>query len=407
MADYSLEILASMGEIDPAEWDALIDNASRPLLSHAFLKLLETSGSICPATGWTPAHFLLRRDRPSGPGGTGRLIAAAPFYLRDDSWGDFVFDQEFARAAEAAGRAWYPKLVGAVPVTPAPAWRVLTAPGEDGPALGELILQGARDAAKEAGLGGVHILWPAPAQAAALRKRAKAGPEDWVEWPHQAFLWKNRGWADFPAWLSSFSKNMRRNVLRERKALAEAGISTRVLGPAEAAARPGLIEAFSQLYESHNDKFGPWAAKFLTPDFFLGLPEAMASGWALSVGFRGDEVLAMAFLLEGPDRLYGRYYGAREEVPGLHFELCYYRPVEYALEKGISSFDPGMGSPHKARRGFASLLAPSFHLPLDPDLRAMMARYMPQIAQAEAAQVEELNRDLPYKATASPGPGGA
>lgn len=391
-----------MADIPRAEWDALASPYGNPLLSWGFLALLEESLSIGPETGWTPAHALARRD--------GELVAAAPFYIKTHSWGEFVFDFEFAEIARRYKAEWYPKLVGMVPATPAPAWRVLVRRAERGAERGaeeggleKAVLEAASGAAREAGLAGLHVLWPEPGTAALLRGEAQKRSSSWAEWDHQAFLWTDEGYGDFAGYLDSFSKNMRRNVRREREAVAAAGVSTRIIGPQEARARPGLLAAMADLYDSHNDKFGPWAAKFLTRDFFLRLPEFMEEGWALAAAFDGgvaldrDEPVALAFLLEGKDRLYGRFWGARREVPGLHFELCYYLPIEYALSEGIGSFDPGMGSPHKARRGFRSIMAPSFHLPFDRRLASLMSRVLPGVNAEERAQAAALDGELPFK----------
>jgi uncharacterized protein len=268
------------------------------------------------------------------------------------------------------------------------------------------------DAAKASGLGGVHVLWPDLEFAGLLRSAPAAEPgrdggqrrrgahrePRWSEWDHQAFLWTDRGYGGFPGYLDSFSKNMRRNVKRERASVNSAGVTTRMIGPGEVGETPGLLPLLAELYDAHNDKFGPWGAKFLTPDFFLRLPEFMETGWVLSAAFAdGDDPIALAFLLEGRDRLYGRYYGSRVELDGLHFELCYYLPIQYALERGIRSFDPGMGSPHKARRGFRSLLAPSFHLPFDRRLADLMARTLPGFNEEEAAAARALDEELPFK----------
>jgi predicted N-acyltransferase len=411
MPDYEISFAPRMAEIDRAEWDALAEPYGTPLLSWGALALLEASGSIVPETGWTGAHLLVRRS------GDSRLVAAAPLYVKTHSWGEFVFDFEFAELAQRGHAPYYPKLVGMVPATPAPAWRVMTAPGEDEAEITALALGSAEQAAREAGLGGVHILWPEAAFAAANlaggagasvgRARGGAGPDsatsagasapNWLRWDHQAFLWTDEGYGDFAGLLDSFSKNMRRNVKREREAVRATGIETRMLSPTEAG--PEVLELLADLYESHNARFGPWAAQFLTRDFFLRLPEFMPSGWALSAAFdRGERrPFALAFLFEGRDRLYGRYWGTLREEEGLHFELCYYLPMEYALERGIRTFDPGMGSPHKARRGFRSILAPSFHRIFDPRVSKAVARYLPGLNEQEAEQTAALDRDLPYK----------
>lgn len=392
MDDLEISFASRMADVPRSEWDALAAPYGNPLLSWGFLALLEESLSITSETGWTPAHALARRG--------GELVAAAPFYIKTHSWGEFVFDFEFAEIARRAKAEWYPKLVGMIPATPAPAWRVLVRaqsrqePGEES-RLSVAVVDAAARAAREAGLGGAHVLWPEPGTAALLRGSDSA----WVEWEHQAFLWTDEGYGDFGGYLDSFSKNMRRNVRRERQAVASAGVTTRFIGSEEATARPGLLAAMADLYESHNDKFGPWAAKFLERDFFLRLPEFMTEGWALSAAFEtgSDEPIALAFLLEGKDRLYGRFWGARRDLPGLHFELCYYLPIEYALARGIGSFDPGMGSPHKARRGFRSVLAPSFHMPFDRRLAAFMGRVLPDVNAEERAQAAALDEELPFK----------
>lgn len=404
MPDLVTSVARRMLDIPREDWDALAAPAGTPLLSWGFLALLEESGSVRPETGWNPAHLLLR-DR-----GTGRPAAAAPFYVRGDSWGEFVFDQGFARAAEQAGLRWYPKLSGVVPVTPAPAWRVLTASGEglvsegayrgggkpgESPgaeALGGRILDAAESLARESGLEGIHVLWPDESAAGLLRARP-----GWVAWEHQAFLWSDEGYGDFRGWLDSFSKNMRRNVLRERAALAASGIRTRIVDAREAAAEPGLLALMADFYEAHNDRFGPWAAKFLTRDFFLRLPDFLPEGWLICRAERGGRTVGLSFLFEGRERLYGRYYGASEDIPFLHFELCYYLPVEYALSRGIRTFDPGMGGEHKARRGFRSYTTPSFHRPFAGPLARFVKGVLPDLSREEAAAAASLNDDLPYK----------
>ena len=389
MPDLVTSVARRMLDIPREDWDALAAPAGTPLLSWGFLALLEESGSIRPETGWKAAHVLLR------DGKTGRPAAAAPFYVRGDSWGEFVFDQGFARAAERAGYPWYPKLSGVVPVTPAPAWRVLTAAGGDGPDAATQtgrLLDAAEGLAREGGLAGVHVLWPEEAAAGLLQARP-----GWTAWEHQAFLWTDEGYGDFRGWLDSFSKNMRRNVLRERAALAASGVRTRIVGAREAAADPGILALMADLYEAHNDRFGPWAARFLTRDFFLRLPEFLPEGWILGRADRGGHTVGLSFLFEGRDRLYGRYYGASEDIPFLHFDLCYYLPVEYALARGIRSFDPGMGGEHKARRGFRSYTTPSFHRPIARPVARFLEGILPDLGREEAAAAAALNGDLPYK----------
>ena len=387
--NIELEFVQGMAAIKREEWDALAAPYECPLLSWGFLALLEASGSICPETGWGPNHLLARRD--------GRLVAAAPFYLRSHSMGDFVFDFAFAQAAGELGIPYYPKLVGVVPATPSPVWRVLVAAGEDEEGLVALVIEAAAEAAKGAKLGGLHLLWVDPAAAPIVRNLVLP----LAEWKHQTYLWTDPGFGDFSGYLGAFTKNMRRNVLRERSAVREAGIETRILEAGEVADRPSLLERMADFYEDTNGKFGPWGAKFLKREFFIRLPEFMGEGWILSAAFaEGDESglpLGLAFLFRGRNRLWGRWWGSARFVDGLHFELCYYRPIEYALSRGIGSFDPGMGSEHKARRGFSSLLAPSFHYACDGRMRRLFEANLPHFNEEEAALARNLDADLPWK----------
>ncbi|MCX7024875.1 MAG: GNAT family N-acetyltransferase [Spirochaetes bacterium] len=384
-----------MTGIDRSEWDGLASPYASPFLSWGFLALLEESLSMTPETGWIPSHLLVHRG--------GCLVAAAPFYLRSHSMGDFVFDFGLAELAERLGAPYYPKLVGVVPATPVPAWRVLVAPDEDEGTIVGAVLDAVSAAARRAGAGGVHFLWVDPGFEALLRGAQR------LEWRHQRYLWRDEAFGDFGGFLSSFSKNMRRNVRRERDGVRASGLETRIVGASDVTDLQ--LRRMAEFYEATNDKFGPWGAKFLEPAFFARLPEFLPSGWALSAAFapgQPDDPVAAALLFEGRDAIWGRYWGSRVAVPGLHFELCYYLPIEYALARasarGIASFDPGMGGEHKARRGFRSSLVSSFHEIFDRRVAAALARALPEANAAEAAHAANLDRDLPFRREA-PVPG--
>ncbi|MEI6875509.1 MAG: peptidogalycan biosysnthesis protein [Spirochaetota bacterium] len=402
MADLTFTFAPTMTSIDRTEWDALAAPYGTPFYFWGFLALLEESGSVVPENGWTPLHLLARRD--------GRLVAAAPLYAKTASWGEFVYDFQFASVAKANNIPWYPKLVGIIPLTPAPLWRVLVAAGEDEGAISGLFLDAALEAARASDFGGFHVLWPAPEMAALIRSRQASGANGrFAAWEHQTFLWTDSGYRDFGGYLAAFSKNMRRNVLRERSGLDASGLSRRMIEAGEAASVPGLLARMADFYESTNDKFGPWAAKFLTRDFFLRLPEFLPEGWVLGAAFDGEadsasakDPLGLSFLLKGDRGLWGRYWGSSRFEAGLHFELCYYLPIEWALSKGLAFFDPGIGSEHKARRGFQSVLAPSFHRVFDPRLARAVERSLAEANRAEEAGIRALNEELPFKISQLP-----
>ncbi len=382
-----------MRSIDRTEWDALASRYDSPFLRWGFLALLEESKSVVPDRGWTPLHLLLRRGQ--------RLVAAAPLYAKTSSGGEFVWDFEFARVAEANGIAWYPKLVGMIPLTPSPAWRIMIAEGEDEEAMTASVLDILLETARSNQLGGFHALWPEPETAARLRSlsASRGVNRDLVAWEHQSFIWKDEGYGDFAGYLAAFSKNMRRNVLRERAGLDEGLIERRIIEAEEAAATPGLLERMADFYETTNDRFGPWAARWLERDFFIRLPEFLPDGWMLGAAFeKGSlEPIALSFMMRGEKSIWGRYWGCARFEAGLHFELCYYLPIEWALGKGIVRFDPGMGSEHKARRGFRSVLTPSFHAVNDARMAKAFARAIAEANREESASIAILNEDLPFK----------
>lgn len=358
-----------------------------PLLSWGYLALLEDSRSICPETGWNPAHLVARKN--------GKILAAAPMYVRTDSWGDYVFDFQFAEYAEKTGTRFYPRLVGTIPATPAAVWRILGA--EHDPSLARACLDAARATAIRSGLAGFNVLWTDPDYAPGVLAPDKKS----VEWQHHYFRWENRGYRDIGDMLDSFSANMRRNVRRDREAVAGAGIETCMIHPK--ACPPHYLELMAQYYDRTNDRFGIYAARFLNKKFFTMLPTYMESGWVLSAAFnKGDaDPSALAFLLESRQRLYGRFWGTRDmqdgAVPGLHFEVCFYTPMEYAIQQGIREFDPGMGSEHKARRGFTSFSCSSYHRPFDARMLALMAASLPAANRQTEQGIIELNKDLPFK----------
>ncbi len=381
MEKIQYSVVGGMAQVEQGPWDSLAVRYGSPFLLWGFLALLEASGSVAENTGWLPCHMIARR--------AGALIAAAPFYLRSHSMGDFVFDFSVAEAAESIGAKYYPKLVGTIPLTPVPVWRVMTAPGEESAASG--LLEYASGFAARTKAGGIHFLWVDPEFETFVRGGSR------VEWKHQGYLWRNGGYADFSGYLSAFSKNMRRNILRERSSIAAAGIVTRIIPPA--LATPSLLGTMHRYYCNTNEKFFPWDAKYLNESFFSLLPQYLPQGWLLSAAYEGDkaEPVALALLFDGGHKLFGRYWGCERDIDSLHFELCYYLPIEYAIQKGYAFFDPGMGGHHKARRGFESILTSSFHDVFDQRISRALGEALRGANEETCALARELDKELPFK----------
>jgi predicted N-acyltransferase len=382
----------SMAAFRPDEWNRLHGGADPGILSWGYLRLLEASGSITPATGWQPAHFAARRD--------GVLVAAAPLYIKSHSWGEYVYDFPWADAAEQLGLAYYPKLVGCVPATPAESWRLLVADGEDPDDLGARFLEATAEFCRSGKIGSRHFLFVDPRWS---RRLAGGGC---LAWEHQSFRWENAGHADFAGFTAAMGKNMRRNIRRERESVRSQGFRLEML--------PGHLaddrtrELMAEYYLRTNARFGPWAARFLSPEFFARLNEFIPDGHSFSLarlppgeaarqGLAEGEAFALSFLLQDTGRLLGRFWGAAGERRDLHFELCYYQPIAWALERGIPAYDPGPGSEHKVRRGFRAVATRSWHCFADRRLQALFGRYIPKFNRQNAELIDGLNRQYPFR----------
>jgi len=400
MHEPALQLSASIRELDRELWNGLnLSSGACPFLSWEFLALLEESGAVGEAAGWQPLYAILREG--------GHWLAAAPFYAVADPRGQFTWDGGMAAAADAYGLSWFPKLVGMVPFTPSPLWRPLAEAGPQGAGHARALIEAVSGLAREGGYSALHLQWIHPPLAEEL---AAESSSRWLVWRRQAYLWANGAYPDFEGYLGSFSKNMRRNVKREQAGLARLGVETSIVPAAEAS--PRYWSLMADYYERTNGKFGPWAAQFLPRAFFELAPSYLGPYARFSAAFlsdsreagasgpSGEEPLALALLLEGGGRLWGRYWGTREDLPGLHFDVCYYRPIAYAIERGLQSFDPGMGGDHKARRGFKAIVSPSLHRVFDRRLAALFGRALKEASAAEEAFAAELNKELPFKARA-------
>jgi len=368
------------------EWNRLADQYETPLLDWDWLRILEESGSVCPEEGWIPQHLLAYRE--------GRLVGAAPLYVKTHSVGEFVFDYAWAEVAEQIGASYYPKLVAMSPLTPAIGYRFLVDRDEDAKEVVDGMLSAVHGFCRANDLHGFSILWPEA-------DFADLVPEEFVPWRHQHFRWENEGFTTFDDYLSVFNKNQRRNIRRERASMSDQGLEIRTSFAREVPSHH--FDAMYRYYLNTNDQFGMWAARYLTEEFFHMLAEAVGDRVVFSAAYeRGDEVpTGMSMLLYKPDRLIGRYWGAERFVHNLHFNLCYYEPIRWGIEHRVRQFDPGMGSSHKVRRGFQAVATHSLHHFYDQRMQLIMKMNIDKINRYEQSHIEHLNDHLPFAQRAS------
>ncbi|KJS29394.1 MAG: hypothetical protein VR64_20650 [Desulfatitalea sp. BRH_c12] len=374
----------AMADIDQTDWDRLALPLATPLLEWEWLHQLEASGSIAPGTGWHPRHLTVWQGD--------RLVGAAPFYIKTHSDGEFVYDQWWARWASDAGIAYYPKLIGMSPVTPAVGYRFLLDPSVDGAAVQEAMLTAVDAFCAKTGLSGSHLLFVDPEWAATLPVGR------FFAWHHQSFLWRNPGYATFEDYLQPFKSSQRRNIRRECRQMAHMGITIRALSGDAIA--PAMAERMYHFYLNTNAQFGPWAARYLNRTFFKAMFAHCRQRLLLIAAYHpsSDEPLALSLLLRKGPQLIGRYWGCAHTIKDLHFNMCFYAPIQWAIDNGIESFDPGAGSPHKIYRGFTAVANTSLHRFYEPHLRLLFGRFIGDINQVEQANIEALNEQLPYAA---------
>jgi uncharacterized protein len=377
MADRESEVLARIASgvapIDSAAWDRLA--GGDPFLGHAFLSALEDSGSVGPGTGWTPAPLLIEEED--------RLVAAAPAYLKTHSQGEYVFDHGWADAWERAGGAYYPKLQVAVPFTPVPGARLLGSRPQQLLAALEVVT-----AQNE--LSSAHITF---IDGEGADEAARRG---WLIRHGIQYHWFNRGYGSFEDFLASLTSR-KRKALRKERAAAREGLEFRILRGAEIG--PGQWDAMWAFYQDTGGR--KWGRPYLTRAFFDLVAERMGNRLLLFLACRDGRPIAGALNLIGPDTLYGRYWGCTEEVPFLHFELCYYQAVEWACAHKLSCVQAGAQGEHKLGRGYEPVITRSAHFIPNASFRSAVAEFVESERAAVASEVEWLRRDLPYRSAAS------
>jgi predicted N-acyltransferase len=367
-------IADGVSAIPAAEWDACAGTGN-PFLTHAFLSILERSGSATAETGWQPLPIVI-------DGADGKPTAIAPAYAKSHSQGEYVFDQGWADAWERAGGRYYPKLQVAVPFTPVPGDRLLLRDASMAPAL-----IGAIEAVVDQNrLSSAHVTFLSDAQ---LPWFEAAG---WLVRSGTQFHWTNDGYASFEDFLGALSSRKRKAIRRERSA-ALAGLSVRHLTGAEIS--EAHWDAFWDFYQDTGSR--KWGRPYLTRDFFSMLGAEMGDQVLLILAERDGVPIAGALNLIGSDALYGRYWGASEEVPFLHFELCYYQAIDAAIARGLTRVEAGAQGEHKLARGYAPVTTWSAHYIPDPNFRRAVAEFVERERLAVAEEQAFLGEMMPFR----------
>ena len=387
--DYAIRVLDDPGEIDAATWDSLVSAqpSATPFASLAYLRALHDSGSAIDATGWAP-HFLVLEQG-------GRAVAACPLYLKDHSYGEYVFDWAWADAYRRHGLDYYPKLLDAIPFTPVPGPRLLARTHEHR----LLLLRAIEQLARSAQLSSAHLLFLDEADQAAARE---AG---WSLRTTVQFHWTNRApepYADFADFLASLQREKRKKIQQERRRVGEAGVTFSVAAGAAIAKADWdfFYRCYTLTYRAHH------STPYLTRDFFTRVAESMPGNWLLFTAWRGGKRIAASLIVIDPERktAFGRYWGAVEHVSCLHFDACYYQPLEWCIANGYRRFEGGAQGEHKMARGLLPVQTWSAHWLAHPQFARAIDDFVAREGAGVESYLDELNERRPFKSAPDSAP---
>ena len=373
----TFEVAESLARIPVGEWNHLA--GGDPFLSHEFLSALHDTGCAAGATGWHPQYLLLKS-------GTA-LAGAMPLYLKEHSYGEYVFDWAWADAYHRHGIAYYPKLLSAIPFTPVTGARLLAATDTDR----DRLIRGALELARKLGVSSLHCLFPTAAEARRLCKQGMM-PRTTVQ-----FHWTNHDYANFDAFLASFSHDKRKKVKQERRKTADAGIRFRWLEGDEIREQDWAFfhRCYRQTYREHR------STPYLNLEFFCRIGAALPRHLVLILAERDDAPIAAALNVRSGSRLCGRHWGALQHHPALHFETCYYQGIEFCIARGIATFEGGSRGEHKLARGLLPVETCSAHWLAHPEFAAAVDQFLARETHGMKQYVDEMTDRSPFRQAAA------
>ncbi|MBE2294584.1 MAG: N-acetyltransferase [Phycisphaerales bacterium] len=380
-----IERLHRLSELPAAEWNALIPEQN-PFLSHEFLSALERHGCVGEDTGWIPWHLVCRDN-------DGRLLGAAPLYLKYNSYGEFVFDWGWAEAYRRHGLPYYPKLVGAIPYTPVTSPRLLLAPDQPDPQTTmHAMIDYALEESRRHRFSSIHWLFPTATDLDPLLTQGflhRLGCQ---------FHWQNHGYRDFQDFLDTFTAKRRKAVNRERRLVRDAGLELRLLsGDMATEAQWHTLHGF---YRSTFERLG--GVPTLSLPFFQEIATTLGQQIVLVMAYAQGREVAGTISFRDDATLYGRYWGCQSDHDSLHFEACYYQGLEYCIQTGLQRFEPGAQGEHKIHRGFLPTLTHSAHWITDPEFRNAIANFLSRETPALQQYARELLQHSPYRSEVTP-----
>jgi predicted N-acyltransferase len=376
--ELDLDLATDLASVDRQAWDLLV-GPDNPFLEYGFLRTLETAGCVGEATAWHPRYLLARRQ--------GRLVGAVPFYVKWDSYGEFIFDWQWAEAWRRAGLSYYPKITVAAPFTPVGGDRLLVAPEERWEEVAGALVDALLATAAAEGISGVHVLFPDRRQHVFLASRGLMARVS-----HQ-YHWENPGYGGFDDFLAALRSSKRKQIRKERRQVEDSGLRIRTLAGDEI--RPAHMDAMWQFYGDTVAR--KWSQAYLTREAFDGFLDGCRDRLLLVLAFDGERPVAGTLNFFKGSHVFGRYWGALVDVPSLHFECCFYRLMEFAIERGLRVVEAGAQGEHKFLRGFAARPTYSNHWIAHDGARRAVEAFLRDESAHEQAVIEGYNSVSPLK----------
>ncbi len=374
---FNWRVVDDLGTITPAQWQGL-DTQDNPFLSYAFLSGLEKFDCL-KHQNWQPCHIVIEENN--------ELLGFMPLYIKEDSFGEFVFDWAWADAYHQAGRNYYPKLVSAIPFTPVGGKRLLINKSHDSGAIKQALLNAALSLMDEKLYSSLHILFPEKGDLGVLTDSAG------LKRITIQYHWLNKGYRDFQDFTESLTSKKRKKIIKERRDIKKSGVEIERLNGAEISS-----EQWNTFYQFYCRTFySKGGEPRLTLDFFKSLGKVLPDQTLLVMAKTGEDYIAGAFAMSDQNTLYGRHWGCNQYLPNLHFELCYYQTIEYTIERQLERLDAGVQGEHKLARGFHPVAMPSAHWIREEDFRNAIANYLDRETTMMQEHIEMLESHLPFR----------
>ncbi len=379
---HKVEVKLSIKEISKEIWNELTNEINNPFYEWTWLKNLEISKSVSRETGWQPLYFVAYKNE--------EILGIAPLFLKNHSYGEFIFDQSFARLAQELNLNYYPKLIGMSPYSPVNGYQFLYKKNEDKEEITNLLINHIESFAITNKVLSCNFLYIDESWGNYLKSLG------YHKWINSSSEWRSNGEKTFDDFLCRFNSNQRKNIKKERKSITKQDVKVEIFN--EDDINQEILKKMHNFYEQHCSRWGVWGSKYLTSTFFEKIVANKKNILLFSASkIDTNDIFAMSMCVKNKKNLWGRYWGSQEDISNLHFELCYYQPIEWAIKNNIHFFDPGAGGKHKRRRGFFAKSTISLHKWFDKNMENIIYPWLNEVNKQTQKEIEFENNSIPFK----------